>query len=129
MSQNVEQLRALYLEWAQGNFRSGRELFAEDVIYEPMAEGRESYRGREAVSGHMREFLSQWSEFRVEARDLLDAGDVVLVTERQYGKGRTSGIATEMTDFAVWTFRDGVVVRVRWEADRAAALEAAGLSE
>jgi hypothetical protein len=53
----------------------------------------------------------------------------VLVTGRQYGKGRSSGIETEMTFFAAWTFRDGLVARLRWDSDREQALEAAGLSE
>ena len=128
--ENVERLRAVYSEWGRGNFSAGGELLASDVVYEPMAEGRQSYVGREAVAEQMREFLAQWSEFRVEAQEFEEVGDeVVLVTERQHGRGKSSGITTEMTDFAVWTFWQGLVVRVRWETDRDEALEAAGLSE
>jgi ketosteroid isomerase-like protein len=66
------------------------------------------------------------SEFRIEAQEFVEVGEAVLVTERQYGKGQSSGIETEMTFYAAWTFRDGLVVRIRWETDRARALEAAG---
>src|SRR6476661_7906658 len=113
MSQeNVERLQAVYSEWAQGNFRPGGQLFAPDVAFEALTDGRAAI-GRDAVEGYMREFLAQWTEFRVEA------GETILVTERQHGTGKSSGVEAEMTVYSVWTFRDGVVVRVRWEIDRA----------
>ncbi|HEY8001210.1 MAG: nuclear transport factor 2 family protein [Vicinamibacteria bacterium] len=124
---HVESVRAVYAEWAKGNFRAGGELFDPEIVIEPMSDGRESYRGIEAANKQWREFFAQWSEFRIEAQDLVEIGDTVLVTERQYGKGSSSGIETEMTFFAAWTFRDGLVVRLRWDSDREQALEAAGL--
>ena len=127
--ENVERLRGVYSEWAKGDFRAGGELLARDVVFEPMSDGREAYHGRGAVESQMREFLAQWSEFRVEAQDFVEVGEAVLVTERQYGKGKSSGIETDATFYAVWIFRDGRVVRVRWETDHAKAFEAAGLSE
>jgi ketosteroid isomerase-like protein len=126
--ENVDRLRAVYSEWAEGNFRAGGELLAPESVYEPMSDGRESYRGREAVERQMRDFLAQWSEFRVEAREFVEVGEAVLVTERQYAKGRSSDIQVEMTFYAAWTFRDGLVVRVRWESDRAEALKVARLA-
>jgi ketosteroid isomerase-like protein len=123
MSQeNVERLRDVYSAWAKGDFRAGGELLAPDVVFEPMSDGRQAYRGRGAVENQMREFLAQWSEFRVEAHDFEEVGDAVLVTERQYGKGKGSGIETEGTFYAVWIFHDGRVIRVKWETDRAKAL-------
>jgi ketosteroid isomerase-like protein len=127
--ENVDRLRAVYSEWAEGNFRAGGELLARDIVYEPMSDGRETYRGREAVERQMRDFLAQWSEFRVEAQEFVEVGEAVLVTERQYGKGRSSDIQVEMTFYTAWTFRDGLVVRVRWESDRAEALKAARPAE
>src|SRR6476659_4333198 len=129
MSQeNVERLQAVYSEWARGNFRPGGQLFAPDVAFEALTDGRAAI-GRDAVEGYMREFLAHWTEFRIEAEDFVEAGEAILVTERQHGTGKSSGVDAEMTVYSVWTFRDGVVVRVRWEIDRASPLEAAGLSE
>jgi ketosteroid isomerase-like protein len=128
MSQeNVERLRAVYAEWADGNFRAGGDLLAEDVVFEPMADGRSVFVGREAVEQQMREFLAQLKEYRVEAQEIEEIGETVLVSERQHGIGKSSGAEVEMTCFAAWTFRDGLVTRIRWDPDRAAALEAAGL--
>ena len=130
MSQeNVERLRAVYSEWARGNFSAGGELFAREVVFEPVSDGRKACVGLEAVEAYMGEFLAQWNEFRVEAQEFVEFGEAVLVTERQFGKGKSSGIETEMTFYSAWTFRGGLVVRARWETNRAAALEAAGLAE
>jgi ketosteroid isomerase-like protein len=130
MSQeNVERLRAVYGEWAKGNFRAGQELFATEFAFEPGTPDETATLGADAIEGHMREFLAPWSEFWIEAEKFAEYGETVLVTERQHGIGKSSGVETDATLYAAWTFRDGLVVRVRWDADRQSALEAAGLSE
>ena len=135
MSQeNVERLRALYVEWARGDFRRG-DLFADDWEFAPWrAVGDWPARGKDAATKQFREFLSEWRGFRIIAEDFNDLGvtpegDVVLVTERQYGTGRGSGVAVDATFYAIWTFRDERVTSARWYTDRTKALEAAGLSE
>jgi ketosteroid isomerase-like protein len=76
MSQrDADSVRAIYAEWAQGNFRAGGELVADDTWIEPMSDGRESYRGIEAANKQWREFFAQWSEFRIEAQELVEIGD------------------------------------------------------
>ena len=55
-------------------------------------------------------------------------GDKVLVNHRPALSGR-SGAEVEFNYWCVVTFRQGRIVREHWFADRAAALEAAGLSE
>jgi ketosteroid isomerase-like protein len=125
--ENVEKLRPVYREWARGNLRAGRELFAPDVRYEAEAPGQGPVIGAEAIENQMREFLAQWSEFRIEAEAFEEFGDAVLVTERQHGVGKGSGVETEQTFYAVWVFRDGSVVGVRWDTSRKRAFEAAGL--
>ena len=124
--ENVERLRELYAGFARGDFRGSADLFSPDFVYEPMSDGRQAYAGMAAFANQFREFLAQWEDFRIEAQELEDLGDAVLVTEVQRGKGRASGIETAMAFYAVWTFRDGVIVHGRWDADRASALEAAG---
>lgn len=128
MSENVERLRAVYSEWARGNMRAGGELFAPEVLFEPASDGRASALGRESVEAYMRDFLAQWSKFRIDAEEFVEIGETIVVTEHQHGTGKISGLSTEQIFYSVWTFRDGRVVRARWEADRARALEAARLS-
>jgi ketosteroid isomerase-like protein len=123
--ENVERLKAAYAEWAKGSMRAGTELFAPDISFEPMAEGYETLR-RGDIEPYMREFLEQWDEFRIEAVNFEQIGETVLVTERQLGTGKRSGVETEQIDYAAWTFGDGLVRRVRWRLDRADALDAPG---
>jgi ketosteroid isomerase-like protein len=130
MSQeNVEKLRPVYREWARGNLRAGPEIFASDVRYDAIAPGQGPVIGTEAIEKQMREFLAEWSEFRIEAESFEEFGDAVLVTERQHGIGKGSGVETEATFYATWVFRDGNVVSARWDSSRKRALEAAGVSE
>ena len=58
MSQeNVELLRAVYAEWAKGNFRAGRELLDPEIELYPLQglPGAASYHGA-------RTFLLMWSD-------------------------------------------------------------------
>jgi ketosteroid isomerase-like protein len=127
--ENVERLRGLYAEWAKGNFRGGRELFAADATFEPRLPDQRATLKGDAFQVHLREFLTRWSEFRIEAEQFAEFGDIVLVTERQHGTGKSSGAETDATVYAAWTFREGLISRVCWDVNLVAALEAAGLSE
>jgi ketosteroid isomerase-like protein len=126
--ENVARLRAIYAEWAKGNLIAGEDLYAEDAGFIPMVEGRSTL-DREGFRRFMLSFLSEWEDFTSEAVEMTDHGDKVLVTERQRGTGRGSGIEIDQLFYVVWTFRDGLAVRVRWDSEIDEAREAAGLSE
>jgi ketosteroid isomerase-like protein len=125
--ENVALLRGLYDEWGKGNLEPGAEAYAPNAVFEPVADGRDAF---DSVGFHkfLREFLEQWDDFRMEAQDFLDLGDAVIVTERQRGTGKRSGIEMEQTTYAVWTFRDGLITGARWEFDLDAAKRAAEAS-
>ena len=101
----------------RANFSAGGELFAQEISFEPISDGRGAI-GREAIDDYMREFLAQWDDFRVEAEEIIERGDSIVVTERQRATGKASGIATEQTNYAIWTFRGEQVVTVRWTLER-----------
>jgi ketosteroid isomerase-like protein len=122
---NLERLKAVYAELAKGNMRAGAELFSPDVSYEPMAEGYEALH-RADIEPYMREFLEQWDDFQIEAVKFEQVGETILVTERQRGTGKSSGIDIDQTDYAAWTFRDGLVTKARWRMNRDDALDAQG---
>jgi ketosteroid isomerase-like protein len=128
--ENVERLRALYADWAKGDFPGRQDIYAPDLTFEPGSPDQiGSVLTGDAIESHLRDFLGQWERFRIELQELTEFGDTILVTERQYGTGKASGVSTEQTFYAVWTFRDGLVTRVRWDTDRDEALKAAGLQE
>jgi ketosteroid isomerase-like protein len=81
--------------------------------------------------GHAwREWLGAWDDFKVEACEFVDLGDQVLVMSEFRGRGKTSGMSIQaMAGAALFSLRNGKVVRLGTYTDRAEALEAAGLSE
>jgi ketosteroid isomerase-like protein len=134
MSQeNVEIVRSIYEGWAQGDLNAGVELFDPEIAFEsymPDSSERVVARGREGVAGFMREFLKQLSDYRLFADEIRAVGqDAVFVVGRQAGTGRQSGVPVEGPTCSVWKFREGKVVRLLFDTDGQAALEAAGLSE
>ena len=87
------------------------------------------YFGRDAVIQASRHYWGTWSDYHVEAEELLDAGPSVVVILRESGRGKGSGAPVEREHPQLWTFRGDRIIR--WEScpTKAEALEAAGLSE
>jgi ketosteroid isomerase-like protein len=89
-------------------------------------------RGRDEMRAWMERERQMWEGDHVgyEPKELIDAGDKVLALVRVSGRGKASGVEVEAYTWNVWTFRDGMPVELTYFGDdRAAALEAAGLSE
>ena len=125
-------VRGIYSEWQRGNFADVH-FYDPEVVFEsvmPDSSERVVAHGPEGVEAFMREFLSQWRDYRISGGDFRQIGTkTVLVEGHQSGTGRRSGVAVESPLHSVWTFRDGKVVRLIIEFDRAKALTAAGLRE
>jgi ketosteroid isomerase-like protein len=65
-----------------------------------------------------------------QIEELIDAGDKVLAFVRTDGRGKMSGVEVQARVWNVWTFRNGKPAELTYFGeDRAAALEAVGLSE
>jgi ketosteroid isomerase-like protein len=125
----VEQVRAVYAEWARGNFRGGEDLVADEVTFITFTgEGdRLTFQGPSAVRDWMRDFLRTWTDLRVEAHEFVERGDRVLAVCHQRAKGRQSGVEVEMPVYTVWTFRDDKARRIHWTRDRDEAFSEAGV--
>jgi ketosteroid isomerase-like protein len=130
--QDVETVRRVYAEWANGNMRAGVDLFDPDIVFQsfmPDASERIVARGPLEVEAFMRGFLRQWRDYRLFGDEFRQVGDSVLVIGRQAATGVQSGIAVEDAMCSVWTFSDGKVVALLFEREPQKALDAAGLSE
>lgn len=92
---------------------------AEGRVYHGLAEVRREY---DEVDGEA------WEERRIEPQGFLDADEDVVVLLHEFRRGRGSGVELELDTAAVFTVRDGRVVRIQGFLDRAAAQKAAGLS-
>jgi ketosteroid isomerase-like protein len=90
----------------------------------------DAVRGREAAWEFYVTVAEAFEQLPVWDTELADAGaDKVLVHWRSNVRGRASGADVELEYWIVITFREGRIVRDQWFADRAQALEAAGLQE
>jgi ketosteroid isomerase-like protein len=139
MSQeNVAAIRAVYERWAEGDFHAAvdLDLFDPHVLLVLRPEFGPDYPdagtllGPPAIAAYTRDsLLKTWSDFTMEAEEIVPAGDSVLVSVHQRGIGRASGVPTEVRYFTLWTFRGHKVIRFESFRKRAEALEAAGLRE
>lgn len=86
--------------------------------------------GRDALRVYAHDWLDTFDDFRQDPVEQIDAGgDKVIVVFRISGRAKVSGVETDLTYAALYTFRDGKIARGREYWTRAEALEAAGLSE
>jgi ketosteroid isomerase-like protein len=86
--------------------------------------------GKDALRAYVQDWIGTFDDFKSEPVDLIDAGeDKVVVVTRISGRAKLSGVETDLTYAALYTIRDGKVVRGREYWTRDEALEAAGLSE
>ena len=109
-------------------------LLDEDVVWEmsaipPPVDLPEVVVGRDAVIESSRRYWGTWDGYLMEAKELIDAGERVVLVLHEQGRGRGSGVPFSREFAQIWTFRRGKVIRWEIFPDRAAALEAVGISE
>jgi ketosteroid isomerase-like protein len=86
--------------------------------------------GKHALRAYVQDWLDTFDDFKSEPVDLIDAGeDKVIAVTRISGRAELSGVETDLTYAALYTIRDGKIVRGREYWTRDEALEAAGLRE
>jgi ketosteroid isomerase-like protein len=141
MSQeNVEIIRAMWepvkgldtttIDWDTA-IRGLGQVFSPEVELRWSATGPEArvYRGLDGVAQAFREWVEPFSEYHVEPLDYIEAGDYVVVPNRQRGVGKTSGVPVELEVTNVYEFRGGQIARMDEYDTVEEALEAVGLPE
>jgi ketosteroid isomerase-like protein len=134
MSQeNVEIVRVVYAAVVRGEWDLPAPMVSPDVELHGTVGGLgESTvaRGLEEIRHALQEEdLEAWDERRFEPEKFIDAGHRVVVLQREFRRGRGSGVELETNTAVVFEVRNGHVVRVQGYMDQAEALEAAGLRE
>jgi ketosteroid isomerase-like protein len=110
------------------------EIWHPDIQLEPLVvvPGARTYRGFDEIRRFFDTWSEPYSEYRVEADEIVEAGDRVVTVERIAGRGlRGSDAETWIQDtlFRLISFKEGKIWRVKEYPTRAEALEAAGLRE
>jgi ketosteroid isomerase-like protein len=130
--ENVEIVRSIYDAWARNDFPGPAHLLDAQIVYVNPPEAIEPgiRHGLPAFSRAVEQvFLDGgWESWRIEPERFTPFGDRVAVELRYRARGRGSGVEVEGRMSALWTVRDGKVVRFEWFLAPTGALEAVGLS-
>jgi ketosteroid isomerase-like protein len=127
---NVEVVRRLNDVFNERSFAENADLLDPDIVWDM---SRVQVPDGAALTGRLGllEFLDAWRESfaseRIDADEIVDGGDQVLVTVRHSGRGKVSGIEVDQRYAMVWTLSDGRAVRMEMYLTRDEALEAMGL--
>jgi ketosteroid isomerase-like protein len=74
-------------------------------------------------------WLEAWDEHSFDLEEVIEHGYNVVVGVHIIARGKGSGIEVDLRFYAQIKVRDGKIIYIYDHEDRAAALEAAGLSE
>ena len=131
--ENVEVARHAYDAFLRSDWNTLSELIDPDFEFRGtvggLEEGRIARGAQQFREVFEREDLDAWDERRFEPENFIDAGDCVVVLQREYRRGRASGVELETETAVVFEVRGGRVVRIQGYMDPVSALEAVGLSE
>ena len=129
-SPNVELVRRSYeyfLERREVPARAYHPDFVWDMsTFEGWPE-RQVYEGAAGARAFLSDWISQWDNWDLQVRQVLDAGDRVVGILHQRGESKTTGARGDMDFAQVWTVHEGQLLRMEMYADVGEALAQAGL--
>jgi ketosteroid isomerase-like protein len=132
MSANLDLVRSIYAAWERGDFSSSE--WAHPEIEHVDADGPlgGGTGGFDRMGRGVREFLSAWEEFRLEADGFRELDtERVLVLDHRSGRSKTSGLELgqmRTKGARLFHIRDGKVTRLVVYFDRERALADLGLA-
>ena len=135
MSQeNVEIVRREYVALDARDWIAIAEVWHPGIELESTESEPEAgtYRGVDEIARYFDTWSKPYLEYRVEAEEIIDAGDRVVAVERVAARGlhgSNADTSFELYLFRLISFKDGRIWRVKEYPSRADALAAAGLSE
>ncbi len=129
--ESVQVVRAAYEAYLRGDVAGMLERVAPDVVvHQPpdQVDARTSV-GHEGLLAIMGEWIGEWEDYRVEMLRMVDADPHVVVTIRQSGRGKGSGVEVESEYAFVYTVEAGKVAQWRMFTSEDQALQAVGVPE
>ena len=115
--EDVEVVRAIYERWERGD--PALELFDRDIEWSTPHPDAAGIRGREEVGAFIRRYAGTFQDYHMRLDDIRELGDHrVEVRFSEGGRGKGSGVETELSAVGVWTVRDGRAVAFRAETIR-----------
>jgi ketosteroid isomerase-like protein len=133
MSQeNVEVVKRASEFLERRDWHAETDLFDSNVELHGTVGGLEEGKTLRGLSAIIRAFDLEldevWEDHRIEPREFIDAGDRVVVLQREYQRSK-SGTELVIDTATILDLRGGRIVRIQGYMNPAEALEAVGLSE
>jgi ketosteroid isomerase-like protein len=130
--ENVELAREAYEAWQAGDLDGFLALVDDDVITRRLAPLPDpgTWRGSDGMLAVIADWADMFDEFKITEAEFIDAGEQVVARIAQEGRIKGSGgNPVPGTFWFVFGVRNGKLVTMDMYADKAKALEAAGLQE
>jgi ketosteroid isomerase-like protein len=128
---NVEAVRRAIEVFNRDGPQAATAFIDPEIQWHDLAEQPDAsvHHGREGFIEAVEQFAGGFEDFRVFIDEIFDHGDQVIIYNRTVGRGRGSGATFEGRGAAVWTLRNGSIVRVEWFGTPGEALKVVGLEE
>jgi ketosteroid isomerase-like protein len=126
----IEQLELLYVRaWREHDLEGALADLPQDFEWVvPGFPGTQATRGPEGTLAFFRDWIDQWEDLRVDWEFEQGGPDAILALVDMRGRGRASGVPVELHFAQVWSFRDGVPVRMVFYTDAEDGRRAAGIA-
>jgi uncharacterized protein len=128
---DVELVRGLYEAWLAGDQETALAAVDPEIewVEPPDAPESNTHRGPEGIVFSTERWTAPFEQWRMEIDDVREIREgKVLMSARQYGRGRGSSVEVEASMHHLWTVRDGRAVRVQMFMTEPEAIAAADAS-
>ena len=135
MSQeNIEIVRDAVVAYNRGDLDAFLdEYWADDIDYRAVEGAPDDHgpiHGKAEMRAYFQDWIDTFDDMKVEPLEVIDpGGDQLIAVLRNSGRAKLSGVETNLTYAALYTIRDGKIVRGREYWTKEQALEAAGLRD
>ena len=126
LQEDVERLRDAYRAFNQGGVEAFLERLAPDfsVRDRDTSPDRQTRFGREGIVQLFDSYMEAFDALRLEPEEFIEAGDQVVVSLRQWVRGKGSGAEVEGNIAHVWTLRGPDIYSLQIFGDKDRALDA-----
>jgi ketosteroid isomerase-like protein len=127
-ARNAEVVRQFAERWNSGDFDGVLELYDDKAEMIPGAEWPDPpVIGKPALARFAEEWRGSWASSEIDLHGIEAVANLVVAGGAWDTRGAASGIGGSMPFGALFTLRDGLVIRHEWFLDHAEARRAAGL--
>ena len=128
--ENVEIVRRIYDAFLSADFEAAFTALDPEICWDLTHHdwpGEDTYTGHDGVLAVLSEWMGSFDDYQIEIEDIVDAGERVVVIQRERAVHRHSATPIDRRTASVYTIENGRAVRIDHYLEPREALEAAGV--